>query len=56
MLVDSGAVPRESDEEPDGPVIKIKPPKPPEKGKAKTKPKTEKKDQPKKDAKEKTEK
>ncbi len=37
MLVDSGAVPRESDEEPNEPVIKIKPPKPPEKGKAKGK-------------------
>jgi hypothetical protein len=51
MLVDSGAVPRESDEEPNEPVIKIKPPKPPEKGKAKAEAKTEKKDQPKKDLK-----
>ncbi len=47
MLVDSGAA-VEKTESPDEPVIKIKPPKPPEKAAAKDKPKTEKKDKPKK--------
>ena len=58
MLVDSGAVPRESDEESNEPVIKIKPPKPPEKGKAKAedKPKDQAKDEAKAEKKDKAKK
>ena len=55
MLVDSGTAIERSDLPPDQPAIEIKPPKPPEKNRAKAKadkePKAEKKAAPKKDRK-----